>query len=207
MRYQPFRRALRSYFFRRLTERQGFGLSKDVCHECVVMPSYRIQRAAESDEVTRNEPGALMYQLIEGVLAVGAGFAPVNRTCCVGDSRSIDGNTLAVTFHCQLLQICRETFHVLVIGQYGDGGSIKTIAVPDRKESHQDWNISLERCAAKMFVDLVEAVEHRPKVVRTDGDHGGQADGRCHGIPASDPVPEFEHVCTGYTELCHGIRV
>ena len=133
-------------------------MSKDVCHEHVVMPSYQIQRAAESDEVTWDKPRALMYQLIERVLAVGARLAPVNRTRCVCDSRSIDGDTLAVTFHCQLLQICRKTFQVLVIGQYGDGGSSEKIAVPDRKESHQDWKISLEGCAAKMFVDLVEAV-------------------------------------------------
>src|SRR4051794_34579902 len=138
MRCQPVRRPLGFDFLRGLTEGERFGLSKDVRHEDVMMTSYRIQRPAESDEVTRDEPSALMYQLVEGVLAVGARLTPVNRTGCVCDFCSIDRDTLAVTFHCQLLQICRETFEVLVVGQHGDGGSIKEIAVPDGQQSHED---------------------------------------------------------------------
>ncbi len=40
----------------------------------------------------------------------------------------------------------------------------------------------------------VEAGEHGAEVVRADGEHGGEADGRVHGVAAADPVPEAEHV-------------
>ena len=44
------------------------------------MLAERVERLAERDEVARNEPRALVDQLIEGVLAVGARFSPVNRS-------------------------------------------------------------------------------------------------------------------------------
>ena len=40
----------------------------------------------------------------------------------------------------------------------------------------------------------VEAGEHGAEVVRADGEHGREADGRIHRIAAADPVPEAEHV-------------
>ena len=40
----------------------------------------------EADEVAGNDLGALVNQLVEGMLAVGAGFAPEDRSGLVGDS-------------------------------------------------------------------------------------------------------------------------
>ena len=45
-----------------------------------------------------------------------------------------------------------------------------------------------------MLVHLVEAVEHRAEVLRSDGQHRREADRRVHGIAPADPVPEPEHV-------------
>ena len=41
---------------------------------------------------------------------------------------------------------------------------------------------------------FMRAGQHLPKVIRADGDHRGQTDGRHHGIAAANPVPEAKHV-------------
>ena len=76
--HQPIRRALGLDLLRRLAKRQRLGLGEDVRQQHVVVRSKRIERLSESDEVTGDKPGALMDQLIEGVLAVGSRLAPVN---------------------------------------------------------------------------------------------------------------------------------
>ena len=66
-----------------LAERQRLGLREDVGQQHVVMPSERIERLVEPDEVARDEPRALMNQLIERMLTVGSRLAPVDRPSLV----------------------------------------------------------------------------------------------------------------------------
>jgi hypothetical protein len=68
------------------------------------------------------------------------------------------------------------------------------VVVPDRQEAHQDRQVFFEGRGAEMLVHLVEAVQHGPKVLRSNGEHRRKADRRVHRIPAADPVPELEHV-------------
>ena len=56
--------------------------AKHVRDEQVVVPAERVERLREGDEVARDEPGALVDELVEGVLAVGARLAPVDRARC-----------------------------------------------------------------------------------------------------------------------------
>jgi len=49
----------------------------------------------------------------------------------------------------------------------------------------------------------MEAVEHFAETLRTDRQHGRQADRRIHGISAADPVPETEHVRGVDAEFAH----
>ena len=72
------------------------------------MGAERIERLPESDKVARDQPGALMDQLIERMLAVGPRFAPVDRPCCCGDRLPVEGDVLAVALHRELLEIGRE---------------------------------------------------------------------------------------------------
>ncbi len=65
-------------FFGGFAEGQGFGLGEDVGHEHVVMAAERVEGFVEADEVAGDEAGALVDELVEGVLAVGAGLAPVD---------------------------------------------------------------------------------------------------------------------------------
>src|SRR5262245_1525990 len=79
VRHKPIRHALRFRLLGSLPERERFGLGKDIGDEHVMMAAERIGRVRESDKVARNEPGSLMDQLIERVLSVSPGFAPVDR--------------------------------------------------------------------------------------------------------------------------------
>ena len=63
----------------RLAERQRLGLREDVGHQQVVMLAERVERLREADEVARDQLRALVDQLVEGVLPVGARLAPVDR--------------------------------------------------------------------------------------------------------------------------------
>src|SRR4051795_12592747 len=82
-------------------------------------------------KVARNKLGALMNQLIEGMLAIGAGLSPNHGAGLIIHPQPIFGNALAVAFHIALLEIVGETLHGLVIGQNGVRLGVKKIVVPN----------------------------------------------------------------------------
>ena len=90
MGHEPIGRAFRFALLGRLAVRPGFALRDDVGDEHVVVGTERIERLGEGDEVAGDQPRALMNQLIEGMLTVGAGFAPVDRTGIVRDGRDVE---------------------------------------------------------------------------------------------------------------------
>jgi hypothetical protein len=94
---------------------QRFGLSKHVGEEHLVMSPERIERPAERDEVAWNESRALMNQLVERMLAVGAGLAPVDRADIVVDSAAIELDVFAVALHRQLLEISGKSLEILFV--------------------------------------------------------------------------------------------
>ena len=79
VRHQPVRRALGPDLVLRLAEGQRFGLGEQVRHQQVVMAAERVQGLAETDEIARDQLGPLVDELVEGMLAVGAGLAPDRR--------------------------------------------------------------------------------------------------------------------------------
>ena len=88
VRHQPVGRPFGPDFLRRLAERQRLALGEDIGHQHIVMLAQRVQRLAEADEVARDQPRSLVDQLVERMLAVGAGLAPVDRAGVVVDRRS-----------------------------------------------------------------------------------------------------------------------
>src|SRR5256885_577471 len=62
------RRAFGLDLLARLAEGQRLGLCEHVRQQEVVMPTERVQGLAEGDEVTRDEPGPLVDQLVERML-------------------------------------------------------------------------------------------------------------------------------------------
>ena len=79
VRNEPLGCSFRLHFFGRLAERQRLGLREDVGQEHGVVPAQRVERLDKRNEVAGDEPRALMDQLVEGMLAIGARFAPVDR--------------------------------------------------------------------------------------------------------------------------------
>src|SRR5262249_18639376 len=103
MRHEPIGRALSFHLLWRLTKSERLGLSEHISQEHVVMPSQRIKCFGKCDEIARDEPGSLMNQLVEGVLSVRSGFAPIDGASFTFDCGSLESYVLAVALHRQLL--------------------------------------------------------------------------------------------------------
>jgi len=67
----------------RFTEGQRFCLCKEVRQQFGVVIAQRVVADGRGDEVTRNDFGALMDQLIKRMLTIGARLAPDNRASLV----------------------------------------------------------------------------------------------------------------------------
>ena len=203
MRDEPVGGALGSDLIGRFAEGKRLSLGENVGHQQVVMSADRVERLAETDEVARHKARALVDELVERVLAIGAGLAPVDLARVVVDTLAFQADGLAVAFHRELLEVGREALQVLVVRKHGHGFGAPEVAVPDGKQAHQRRQIALERRRAKVHIHLMEAVQHFAKVIRTDGQHGRQADGRIHRVAATHPVPELEHVAWIDAEPSH----
>ncbi len=70
------RDAFRCNFLGRLSERQGLGLGEEVSHQQIVVRWEWVQGLAETNEVTRDQLGPLVDELIKGMLAIGSGLSP-----------------------------------------------------------------------------------------------------------------------------------
>ena len=67
-------------------------------------------------------------------------------------------NVLAVTLHRQLLQICRESLEILLVGQDRNRFGTEEVGVPDCQEAHEHRQVMLVRRGDKVHVHLMEAV-------------------------------------------------
>src|SRR5260370_34634282 len=77
---EPVGSAFCLHLFRSLAECQCLGLGANIGDQHIVVAAKWGERLRKSDEVARDEPGALMNQLVERMLAIGSRLAPVNRT-------------------------------------------------------------------------------------------------------------------------------
>ena len=192
------RGAFGAHFVGGLTERQSLGLGEVVAQEqfvhVLVAVLGRVRGVDERDEVGRDELGALVNQLVEGVLAVGARLTPEDLAGLGGDGGAVPTHGLAVGFHGQLLQVGREAVQVLVVRQHGVGGDLEEVAVPHVEHAEQHDHVLLERGVGEVFIDLVEAVQELLEAGRAEDDGQRGADGGVDGVTAADPVPEAERV-------------
>src|SRR5690348_12247264 len=123
------------------------------------MAPHRIERVYEGNEVTGNEPGTLVNELIERVLTVGSRLAPVDGTGRMRDAGSINHDVLPVALHGQLLQVRREPLQILFVWQHRNRFCPEKVGVPDAQQRHQHREIALEWRGAEVLVHLVEATE------------------------------------------------
>jgi hypothetical protein len=87
-------RALGAHLLLGLAEGQRLGLGEDVGGEDVVVLAERVEALGEADQVDRDDRGALVDQLVEAVLSVGARLAPVDRAGLVVDGRAVERTCL-----------------------------------------------------------------------------------------------------------------
>src|SRR5437879_6831998 len=100
-----------------------------------MMPAERVERLAEGDEVAGDQQRSLVDELVEGVLAVSAWLAKVDRAGLVVDLATVERDVLAVALHRQLLQVGREALQVLFVRQHGLRLNVKEVGVPDGQQS------------------------------------------------------------------------
>src|SRR5215813_14982558 len=96
VRDKPIGRAFGLDLLARFSEGERLGLCEYVRLQHIVCRPLLVKQMCEGDEVTRNEPGALMDQLIERVLAIGSRLAPIDRTCLMVHRRPGERHMLAV---------------------------------------------------------------------------------------------------------------
>ncbi len=89
---------------------------------------------SRSDEIARYHFGSLADQLIERVLTVRTWFTPDNRASLVIHNLTVTVNILTVGLHIALLEVRRETVHILVIRQNRFSFRAKEIVVPDANQ-------------------------------------------------------------------------
>ena len=102
-----------TYLILGLAESERLSLCEEVCEEKLVHILLAIlggvRRVGEGQEVRRDNAGALVDQLVESVLTVGAGLAPENLTRGVVHEGTVSPNGFTVGLHGELLQIGGET--------------------------------------------------------------------------------------------------
>src|SRR5512132_2600301 len=140
-----------------------------------MVPAERVKRLTKSDEITWDQPRALVDQLVKRMLTVGSRLAPIDGSGIVVDFFPIESYMFAVAFHRQLLQISRKALEILLIGQHRHGLCAEEVVVPDGQEAHEHRQIALKRSGAEMFVHLMEAIQHSAEVIRADGKHRREA--------------------------------
>ena len=192
------RRALGLDLLCGLAERERLGLREEVRQEQAVNVAavvlQRVGGVRERDEISRDEAGALVDELVERVLTVGSRFAPEHLAGVGGDGRAVPAHRFAVGFHRELLQIGGEAAELLGVGEHGVRLGAEEVDVPDVQEPHEHRHVLGERRRADVLVDGVESREQLAEDLGSELDHERQADGRVDRVAAADPVPEPEGV-------------
>jgi hypothetical protein len=103
--------------FGSLADHEGLRLGEEVGgkHALVLVVVDGVVGLGGENEVGGDELGALVKELEEGVLGVGAGLAKQDGASSVLDIVSAAGDSLAVGFHGELLKVGGEAVHVLVV--------------------------------------------------------------------------------------------
>src|SRR5215467_7945744 len=83
--YERIRCSFRLDILRRFAEGQCLSLREHVGHEHVMVPAERVERLAKPDEITRDEPGSLVDQLVKRMLTVGSRLPPIDGSGIVVD--------------------------------------------------------------------------------------------------------------------------
>ena len=141
-----------------------------------MVESHWIECLGRSEEIAGDELGALVDELIEGVLPIGAGLSPDNWAGAPGDRFAITINALAVAFHIPLLKVGGKAVQVLVVGEDGVSLGVVEVVVPDAKEGKGHWQILFDGCFQKVFIHFVRTCKKLGKAIISNGKSDTQSD-------------------------------
>ena len=191
---------------RRSAEGQRGGLGEAVGHQGLVtlrragQTGYVSIGAGRHDEVGGHDRGALVQQLVEGVLAVGARPAPDDLGRLAAHRAAVETDPLAVGLHDHLLQPDTEQPQPDRVRHNRPRLEPPEVAVPHRQQAQQHGDAGRRRCR-HMLVDGAHPGQHRREVLLAYGGHHRQTRRRAHREAAADPVPCCEHVVRLDAEL------
>ncbi len=149
----------------------------------------------EADELQRDDVGALVEQLVEGVLAVRAGLAEDDRAGHVVDRLAEAVHGLAVGLHVKLLQMSREAGQSLRIRKDRRHAVAQEVALVDADQGIEEGCIFFDIRILGEGIFRCRTVEDTCKDVRAEceredraADHGGR------GVAAADVVVHVEGI-------------
>ena len=210
-RHDPLGRALGAHLVGRLAKGQGLGLRQEVAQEqlmhVLALALDGVGAVGKGNEVGRHGLGALVNELVEGMLAVGARLAPEDLAGAAGHGAAIPADALAVGLHGQLLQVRGEAMQVLVVRQHGVGLVLEEVVVPDVGHGHEGDDVALERGLLEVHVHIVEAGEQLLEGLLAVGQDQSQTHRGVHGVTAADPAPEAKGVDRVDAKVGHELEV
>ena len=171
------------------------------------MVAFGVGTFGGGDEIGGDQGRPLVEELVERVLAVGAGLAEDHRAGGVVHGAPVPGDALAVALHVHLLQVGGQAAQGLIVGQHGMARRAQEIRVPHAEQGQDDRHVGLQGGAQEVFVHGAGAGQQGLEAVHAGGDGDGEADGRPQGIAPPHPVPEFEHVGRIDAERRHRVPV
>src|SRR6266702_7109639 len=124
------------------------------------MLAERIERLAEADEIAGDQLCALVNELVEGMLPVGAGLAPDDRPRLIVDGSALQVDMLAVAFHIELLQIGAQVLEILIVRQDRHRLGSEEVIIPESDQAQQDRQVLLKGGCAEVLIHSMEAAEH-----------------------------------------------
>ena len=142
------------------------------------------------DELDGHEMSALVEELEDGVLGVGADPAPGDWRGRPAGGRAVELHRLAVRFHLQLLEIGRQQAQALVIGEDGAGPGAADVGVITVGEGGEDGRVFEQGREAEMAVHRRRALEQGLERVPAERQRGGKADRRPERVAAADALGE-----------------
>ncbi|MCY1177696.1 hypothetical protein D9M73_180130 [compost metagenome] len=128
-----------------LAEHQRLALGQAVGVQPLVVVGHWVEADDRHDEIGRDQLGALVQQLVVGVLTVAADATPDYRPGVCGHWLAVLAHALAVGFHVQLLQVLGDVAQVMVIRQDRVALRAPEVAIPDTQQGQQNWHVLIER--------------------------------------------------------------
>mmetsp|Transcript_36977 Transcript_36977/g.47542 ORF Transcript_36977/g.47542 Transcript_36977/m.47542 type:complete len:286 (-) Transcript_36977:722-1579(-) len=188
---------------------QGVRLSKEVGHELVVVAhglpvqAYRLLALAEPNKICWDGV-ALMHQLIETMLSIGSGLTEINFTSLIWEHTAINSNTLPITFHVNLLDMCRESEERLAVREQCTCVVPQESCIPDAQKSHDHWNILLHGRGEVMLIHLMSPLQELLHDVRAIvNGKWANSHSAAHTVSASNPIPKTKHIVERYAKIFH----